>query len=97
MRREAEQVYAELVYVEAEGVGGLDGVGVNGDVAAQLASPLLDRASDLCHRLDDARLVVCQHDAHQHRALGYGVRGFGRVHQAVSIHGQVRDLKAELF
>ena len=92
VRRDAQQVHAQNIHVEAQVGRRLNRVGVQQD--ALVGS---DDGGELPDRLDRADLVVGEHHADEDR-LGSD-RGFQvvRVHAAVPIRRQLDDLEAELL
>ena len=85
---EGEEIDAEVVDVERQGAGGLDGVSVEGDAGA------FEESGDFCERLDGADLVVGVPDADEGEVVAEQSLQVPEVDDAVPIDTEVIDAGA---
>ncbi len=91
MGRDGQEVDPELAGVDVDLAEGLDGVGVDGDVA------LVGDPDDLGDRLNGADLVVGVHDRDEPRLRGQGRAEMVEADRAEGVDGQIGDLDASLL
>ena len=90
VRRDRDEVGLRRFDVERNLAGALHGV----DVEQRLRVLRLDRRADRVDVLDDADLVVREHDADDDRLVGHRGRHHLGRDDAVLLRGEVRDLAA---
>ena len=90
VRRNGQQIAAKCTYIDRHLAARLNGVSVQ-----QGAAGVRD-LRHLANRLEDARLVVCEHQAYQPRLGLHGIADAVRIDAAVTLWSDHRDLHAAL-
>ena len=91
VRREGEEVDAQLAHVERDLPESLSGVGVKGDAVFAAQS------SNLSERLEDPYFVICRHDRHQGGVRADRAPQVVQIDEALLVYPEQGDFEAARF